>query len=326
MFRELRLPVALLLGVVTVGVAGYRTIEGWSWLESVWMAVITITTIGYGEIRPLSEHGRYFTLAYILGAVGAGGYAVATLTGYVVDGGLVRDLSDRRRRQSMSQLSNHFIVVGYGRLGREIAEDLRHDGARVVVVDNTAQHLEALPPGVLHVVGDGSSDAVLREAGIERARGVAIATPSSAVNVFITLSVRQLNERIYIITRVEDADAGPKAIRAGANAIVSPFASAGTRMAHRLLHPNAAEFVEQLFNREHRELVVDDVRLGPKLHGTLAGLRLRDTHGIGVIAVRRPDGELVTVPHSATSITQGDIVVVVGSEDAIRAFRAVAEG
>lgn len=297
-------------------------IEGWSVLDAVWMAIITVTTIGYGVDQPLSDAGRVFTLAYIFGAVGAGGYAVARVTAYIVDGRLVGDLKNRRREAEMTQLHDHFIVVGYGRLGREIAEDLRHEGVRVVVVDTQPNLFDKPSAGLLHVIGDGSSDAVLRQAGIERARGLAVATPSSAVNVFITLSARQLNPKVYIITRVEDAEAGPKATRAGANAIASPFASAGSRMAHRLLHPNAAEFVEQLLNREHRELIVDDVAIPKGQSGTLGELALTDRFGIGVIAVRRPDGVLCTLPDSSASIGPGDIIVVVGSEDAIRKFRA----
>lgn len=235
--RELRTSLLTLVAVMVVGVVGFRTIEGWTWLESLWMAVITLTTIGFGEIHPLSDRGRVFTLLYILLAVGAATYAVAQLTGYVLEGGLARAIRARRRESQMRELREHYIVVGFGRLGREVAEDLRHEGARVVVIDPKPQVADLLPEGVFFVLGDGSSDAVLREAGVERARAVAVATPSSAVNVFVTLSVRQLNASAQIITRVDEPEAEPKALRAGANTVISPFVSAGNRMSHQLLHP-----------------------------------------------------------------------------------------
>ena len=326
--NDLRGPLAVLLAVLLLGIIGFHSIEHWTWIDSAWMALITVTTIGYGEVHPLTETGRLFGMAYILLAVGSGGYAVAQLTGYVVDGRLQRQFRQAQRARRMKSLRNHYIIVGFGRLGREVVEDLVQEGAKVVVVDPAAAPDRELPAGVYHLRGDGSSDQILLEAGVKHARAIAIATPSSAMNVFVTLSVRQLNPTIYISTRVDDAGTEEKAIRAGANAVVSPFSSAGSRMAHRLLHPHAAEVVEQILNRTNRQLVVDDIRVPEKssLTGRLSDLHLRERHGVGVIAIRRPDGRLETVPGGESSLQAGDVVVVAGAEDAIRMLRELVEG
>ena len=228
----------------------------------------------------------------------------------------------------MKALRNHYIVIGYGRLGQEVVEDLRHHRCQVVVVDTEDRALEDLGVGVHHLRGDGSSDAVLREAGVEHARAIAVATPSTAVNVYITLSARQLNPKLYISTRIEEHGADEKARRAGANAIVSPFASAGSQMAHRLMHPHAAEFLEQLLNRANPELVIDDIRVrsGSKLAGRLADLRLRERFSVGIIAIRRPDGVLETVPGSQSMLNVDDVAVVAGSEDSVAKLRAAFKG
>ncbi len=326
MFRELRMPLAVLLLVLSIGVLGYRSMEGWSWVDAAWMALITITTIGYGEVHPLTGHERLFGMAYIVAAVGAGGFALAKITAYVLDGSLTEELRRQRKERIMRALRNHYIVVGFGRLGREVVEDLRHEGAAVVVLDPDERVFRDLPEGVHALTGDGSSDAVLRAAGIEHARAIAIATPSSAVNVFVTLSARQLNPKVYICTRVDEAEAEAKARRAGADALVSPFTSAGSRMAHRLLHPHAAQVVEQLLDRRFPDLVVDDVTIprGSPLEGRLSELKLRDRHGVGLIAIRRADARLDTVPSSDAQLGPGDVAVVAGTAEAIRKLREFA--
>ena len=328
MIRELRLPVTLVIAVLLVGILGFRVIEGWTWLESAWMALITMTTIGFGEVHPLSPAGRLFGMVYILAAVGTGGYAVAHLSAYLMDGRFALHLRKQQRARLMKALRNHYIVIGYGRLGQEVVEDLRHHRCQVVVVDTEDRALEDLGVGVHHLRGDGSSDAVLREAGVEHARAIAVATPSTAVNVYITLSARQLNPKLYISTRIEEHGADEKARRAGANAIVSPFASAGSQMAHRLMHPHAAEFLEQLLNRANPELVIDDIRVrsGSKLAGRLADLRLRERFSVGIIAIRRPDGVLETVPGSQSMLNVDDVAVVAGSEDSVAKLRAAFKG
>ncbi len=323
MWRRLRASFLLLSLLVVVGTLGFRWIEGWTWLESIWMVAITLTTIGFGEIRPLSDTGRVFMIGFIVTGVGTAAYSLAQLTSYVADGGLVGDLRERRRRARMRDLKDHFIIVGLGRLGREVAADLIHDGHRVVAIDSDpAAAMEPLAGIAALIHGDATSDQVLVEAGIARAAGLAVATPNSAINVFVTLSARQLNKKLNILTRIDDRDAGLKAIRAGANGIVSPFTSGGARMASGLMHPQSAKFLEQLVDREYSDLSIADVQItNAKCVGRLQDLALRERFGVMVVAVRDPSGQETTIP---LEIRKGDVAVVFGSGSSLAKFRAAA--
>lgn len=325
---ELRIPIIGLVAVIAAATVGYRFIEGWSWLDSLWMVFTTLTTIGYSEVHPLSVSGRWFTLGYVTVGFGLVGYTFATITRYVVEGGLRRDLIDRRRRRLMERLSDHVIVVGYGRLGREVVDELVSRGIPLCVIDQSETVIEGLPTTVPTILGDGAHDYVLKEAGVERARGIAIATPQSTTNVYLTLAARQLNPDISIVTRVDDPDAIEKARRAGANRIVQPYGVGGSRMAHALMHPEASDFVESIITRHNKELELQDVAVSAKAkdwHGSLGELSVRQRAGVLVVAIRREDGTMLTAPSTDTRVGPGDVLVVVGRpEDVTRFERALA--
>jgi voltage-gated potassium channel len=313
----------MLVALSVIGTTGLHLIEGWTWTESLWMVAITLTTIGFGEVHPLSEPGRLFMLGFMLVGVGIGGYALARLTGYVVDGGFAREMAARRQRKMLDSFKDHFIVVGFGRLGREVAQDLHHAGHSVVIIENDPKHGEEARKFGIVLHADGSSDAALIQARIQHARGIAVATPHSPTNVFVTLSARQLNPKLYIITRIDEADAESKALRAGADAVLSPFASSGSRMAHKLLHPHAADLLDRILTRDFEDLSVMDVPIGDAMAGSVHALRVRERFGIVVLAVRRPDGELQSVP---LELRAGDLAVVAGDPHRIEQFRAAAAG
>jgi voltage-gated potassium channel len=315
-----RLPLALFVGTSVFGVVGYRLLEGWTWLESVWMVGITLTTIGFGEIHPLSDAGRVFTLVLILGGVAIVSYTFTEFTRYVVEGDLQRALDARRWRARMQQMQDHHVVVGFGRLGREVAHELRHAGVPVVVVENDPE-LVALAEsrGFVTVKGDATSDETLRTAHVEAARGVAIATSSNATNVFLTLSVRQLNASAQILTRVDDDEAARKAMKAGASHVLSPQGIGGSHMAHAMLRPHARAFLDLATSRHFRELEIDDVRC-TRTAAPLRELRIPDRFGVLVVAIRRQDGTLRSVPTPDDTLGAGDVAVVLGRPDQIRAF------
>ncbi|MCP4807639.1 MAG: potassium channel protein [Proteobacteria bacterium] len=312
-----------MLAILVAGTAGYMMIEGWSVLDSVWMVLITVTTIGFGEVHTLSDGGRAFTMLLIVGGLSLGGYTASQFTRYVVEGGLRHDLRERTRRKRVEKLHDHYIVIGHGRLGAEVALDLRHEGQTVVVIDPDAEATKGLDDtGIVVIVGDGSSDEVLRRARIDAARGLAVATPSSAVNVYVTLSARQLAPHLPILTRADDADAVPKARRAGATDVISPYGISGNRMARSLLHPTSTSFLDQAVARHHGHLSLEDVLIGtnPKHHGRLRDLHLRQDYSVLVVAIRKPDSELETAPDANVVIEQGDVVVVVGAPKDISRF------
>ena len=311
-----------MLAIWFTGALGYMVIEDWSFLDGVWMVLITVTTIGFGEVHTLSTAGRLFTMVLIVGGLSLGGYTASQFTRYVVEGGLRADLRERTRRKRVEKLQDHYIVIGHGRLGAEVALDLLHEGQSVVVIDPDPSAAEGLDERILVIVGDGSSDDVLRQAHVERARGLAVATPSSAVNVYVTLSARQLAPHVPILTRADDDDAVPKALRAGATQVINPYGISGNRMARSLLHPTSTSFLDQAVARHHGNLSLEDVLIGdnPKHHGRLRDLHLRGAYNVLVVAIRRPGHELETAPEADVVIGQGDVVVVVGAPDDIRRF------
>lgn len=328
--RPLILSVALLASVVFAGTVGFMWIEGWTPLESVWMVVITLTTIGFGEIRPLSDTGRWFTIGLIVAGVSTGAYAMGSATQLVVEGRLQDMLRHRARRRQMDALRNHFIVVGYGRLGQAIVHELLAAKVPVCVVEldphkaDLAEHDHPVPV----IVGDGSSDEVLREAGVERARGLAVAVDASAHAVYVTLSARELNPKLTVVTRVEDASAALKARRAGASSVVSPHDMGGWRIAHELLRPHATSFLDVLTLSAYAEIQLEEFpvdRNSRFADRTLSELDMGDKLGVLVVAIRRADGTMLAAPRATERIREGDVLIAIGSPEAVRKLGAWAK-
>ena len=328
LFWELRWGIAGLVVVIATGTFGYHLIEGWSLFDALWMVTITLTTIGYGEVRPLSPEGRAFTLLLIVGGVSMGTYTLGRVTRYVIEGGLVNDLITNRERRKMKTLQNHFIVVGMGRLGREIAADLIHANRQVVGIDIEQDRFERTDGLAMTVLGDATTDDVLHDAAIERAEGMAIATRSSATNVFVTLSARQINPKLHIVTRVDEPSAGEKAIRAGADEVINPFGITGARIAQGMLRPHAANLVDLAIGRSFGEFALEDIEIGDdaECHGSLRELQIPTRFGVMIIAVRKADGELVTATNSDTELAAGDVAVVIGPPKGIGDFAVRASG
>lgn len=324
LLSKLRWSIAWFLLVIIGGTAGYRYIEGWNWLDSFWMVVITLTTIGYGETHPLTWAGRLYTIALIILGVSLGTYTAGQLTRYVVEGSLLEQVQNRRRRRTMGKLSNHYIVVGYGRLGREVAAELSYRQNEVVVVDSSIETAVHDPKGrLITILGDGTDDDILKETAIDKARALAATTGNDVTNIFITLSARQLNPNLHIITRVDDEASIPKALRAGADEVINPYGISGARMAQGLTHPHAAQLMDRAVGRDHAEFEIEDIRIGenPSYHGKLSEIDIPDRHNVLILALRtKKDGLLRTDLGRDTVLSEGDIAVVVGRPDDLRNF------
>ncbi len=319
--------IGLLGGLLITGVLGYTLIEGWSVLDAVWMVIITITTIGYGEPHPLSAAGRVFTLFFISGGVGVGAYSISQVTQLALEGEIGKLLRERRQRWQMKGMSGHFIVVGYGRLGKAVVAELLDAGVPVCVIEQQGQAAEVHHGGRLvpFIKGDGADDDVLRQAGIERARGVAITAAPVADAVFITLSARQLNKSVPILTRVEsDADA-IKARRAGATQVVSPHIMGGWRMAHGLVRPNTMNFLDIATLSSREDLLLDEILIdehSPLIGQTIGALGVARAHRVLVVAIRTVTGEMLPVPGPEVRLCGGEVLIVVGVPAGVRAFSA----
>lgn len=325
LLRELRRPSELFAAILIIGTVGLMYLESLSLVDALWFVVGTLLTVGLGEpTGPMSPAGRLFTVALIASGVGVAGYAVAQVGAVLAEGRFLAALREGRRRMQIGELRDHFVVIGFGRLGREVVMDLHAHGERVVVIDPDERLLADAEPHALPIVGDASADAVLLAARVPYARGVAIATPSAPLNVYLTLSVRQLNPKAYIVARIDDPDAASKALKCGANTIVSPFSSGGSRMAQQLSHPHAAQFLDQVLGRDFPELGVGDVAVpeGSAMVGTIAGLRIRERFGVSIVAIRQPDGRLQANPVASDLLLPGCIAIVVGPQAGIQKLRS----
>lgn len=306
------------------------SIEGWGVLDALWMVVITLTTIGYGEVHPLSPEGRAFTILLIVSGLGVGTYAGTQLTWAVLDGDLFKAYRDRQRRRMMRNLNNHQIVIGYGRLGRIVARELIDAGHTVAVIERdpvVVEEVAAMGVPVIH--GDGADDELLREIGIERAKGIAITAAPMAEAIFITLSARQLNPEIPILTRVESDEGAVKARRAGATGVVSPHIMGGWRMAHGLTRPHTTTFLDLATLAEHDDIMLDEIEVeqASGMHEwTLADLGIRHQHGVLIVAIRRRTGEMLVTPQASTQFYVGDVLIVIGEPAKVRLLNKVMRG
>lgn len=315
------------VGILIGGTGGYMIIEGWPFLDAFFMTVTTITTVGYEEVHPLSSAGRIFSIILIIGGVGGALYALTSIIEYILGGYFRTTLGRRRMKARIAEFRNHFILCGYGKVGQEIARAFDEEGVSFVVIDNDPESITRLEQaGYLYIKGDATSDDVLKEAGIERARGLVSAVDTDAENTYITLSARQLKPDLFIAARgSEEAEA--KLQRAGADRIVSPYSIGGRRMAMLALRPAVVDFIDTVTYRKGRELQLENVDISSS--SPLAGLKLgegRTKTGVTVLAMRKKGGKLIANPPDDETIQEGDRLIVIGTKKRLADLEKTFEG
>jgi voltage-gated potassium channel len=315
--RRLLLTLLVPIGLVLIGTLGYYLIEDkYTLFDALYMTVITLATIGYEEVHPLSTAGRAFTIFLILGGVTTFLYAATAAVRAVVSGEVRELLGRQRMERSLAQMEDHLIVCGYGRMGRLVCQEFSRQRLPFVVVEINPDLLAGFD--VAHGIplnGDAASDEVLKQAGVERARGLVTVMTSDADNLYTTMSARLLNKKLFIVARVEDPRAEQKLRRAGANRVVSPYAIGGVRLAQAVLRPTVVDFIELATKTEHLELQIEESRVGPS--SPLAGATLKDSRiradlKVIVVAIKKGAGDMMFNPAPETVIEAGDIVVAIG--------------
>jgi voltage-gated potassium channel len=318
LYLLLLIPVALL----AVGTAGYYYLEPqYSFLDSLYMTVITLTTVGYGEVHELSSAGRWFTICLLLVGVVAFLYTATELLRAVITGEVQQLLGRRRMERHLEALRQHLIVCGYGRMGRQVCQEFSRQKLPFVIIDRREEVLRdfAIPHGIA-LVGDATSDDLLRKAGIERARALVTVAASDADNLFITMSARLLNDRLFIVARAEGEAAEPKLLRAGATRVVAPYAIGGAKVAQAVLRPAVVDFIELAMGTEHLDLQIEETRIeaGSPLAGeTLRESRLRQEFGVIVAAIKKKTGHLLANPTGDTIMEAGDILIALGNRPSL---------
>ncbi|NTU84241.1 MAG: potassium channel protein [Chloroflexales bacterium] len=325
-----RLMVAMLvlLALLVAGTAGYRLLEGMSLVDALYMTVITISTVGFGEINPLGPMGRLFTIGLILAGAALAAFSLSIAVDVAISSDLRSYFEHRRRQAMLANLSAHTIICGYGRMGRHVADELHLQRRPFVVIDPKLEKIERVrQTGYLALQGNGANEADLRTAGIARARSLVATANSDAENVFIVLTARSLRPDMVIVARANYDDSEEKLLRAGATRVIQPYRLSGRRMAAVLERPGVADFLDEVMHAGNLELLIDQVDLcpGAALAGqTLGAANLRSRLGITVLALRVPGGRFNTSPGANTLLEPGLSLIALGTPEQLQALAALA--
>jgi voltage-gated potassium channel len=313
-----RLAVVLLGAVIAYGIGGYMLIERWNLLDAFYMVIITISTVGYQEVHPLSTAGRIFTSTLIVVGVGTMLYGFGVFAETLADNAFGIYRRQRQLERSLNQLREHFIICGYGRIGTQIVAEFEQHRVSYAVIDQTEEAVGRLrAEGRLHIEGDASSEELLRHAGIERARGLICAVDSDERAVYIVLSARALNPKLYILARAGRPESIRRLELAGATRTISPYRMAGHLMAELALRPALVDVLDTLHHGES-EIAVEEmiVSAGMAAVGkTIEAAGLLDQTGAKLLALRRRDGTLYVNPSPDLRLEDGDLLIALGSED-----------
>ena len=318
---HLRFGLLALALVVLAGIAGYRLIEGWPLSDALFMTIITLTTVGYGEIRPLSPAGRIFTMVLITLGVGFVAYTIGSLTHWMVETQIRQLLGRRKLQKQIERLTGHYIVCGFGRMGSTICSELAANSVPFVVIEKDEDVVEKeMAQNYLFIQGDSTDDDVLEEAGINRAVGLIAVAASDVDNVYITLTARQLNPGLFILSRAADETAERKLKQAGASRVISPYQIGARRMVLAVLRPAVIDFLDAAMCETDFNLQMEEHLVGAT--SRLAGRALLDSdirkeHGLIVVAIKRSSGEMIFNPPADTRIEKGDKLITMGPRESL---------
>jgi len=309
------LGLCLMCLVFLAGLLVFMILEGWDFVDSFYMMVITLSTVGYGEIHPLSDRARILTSLIILCGVGNFAYIISSFSRMLVDGHLNKLLWRRKVQKRIDKLENHYIICGYGRIGGVVVQEILKSSSDVVVIETNEKLVEQLKrEGIMHLAGDATDDALLVAAGIKRARSIVTALTDEAANVYVTLTARQLNPDIFIVARAGNASHITRLEFAGANKVVLPHLIGGVRMANSVLRPTVTDFLE-LALRGNIDLQLEAMIVGPTspLAGkNLVESRIRQDFDLIIVAIKREDASLVFNPGPKEMVLAGDTLITVG--------------
>ncbi|MCL6432984.1 MAG: potassium channel protein [Leptolyngbyaceae cyanobacterium HOT.MB2.61] len=326
--QELTGGIASLIGVFWLGTVWYHLVEGWRWIDAAYMSMITLATVGFLEVNPLGDRGRLFTMSLILMGLISIGYIVNRFTEALIQGYFQEGLRQRQFRRLMKSLSGHYIICGFGRMGRQTALEFQAEGVSFVIADSQPEPIQmATALGYKVFQGDATLDETLLKLGIERATCMIAALPSDAENLYTVLSAKTLNPNIRAIARASNDEAQQKLQRAGADAVVSPYITGGKRMAAAALRPQVMDFVEGILSGADRTFYMEEFRLDattcPHVGQTLRDAKLRSQSGALVLAIRRADGVLISGPNADTVLMNSDQLICMGTEEQLRRLNQI---
>lgn len=321
MTRRFIAALGILVGVFVVGTLGYMMIEGWSALDALYMTTITVGTVGFSEVHPLSSTGRMFTILLIVAGVGALGFAFGQLIEFVFEGRIQEIMEGRRMGRRLESLSGHTVVAGFGRVGAVVARTLADEGAQFVIIDLADEaEAEARESDWLFIRGDATEEWVLEQAGIHRAGSIVTALSADAENLFVTVTARGLNPDVFIVARSSHESTEAKLLKAGANRTITPNVIGGRRMASMVLHPTVSDYLDIVSSGDGVEFRLQEIELEPDsdyVGHSLAEARIREVTGAQVVAILKADGTVDANPSAASVLVAGERLVVLGTLDQV---------
>jgi len=325
--RHLTNSVILSIAIIAIGTSGFMIIEGWQFLDSLYMTVITISTVGFNETHPVGNLGRIFTIILVFSGVGFTLYVAAAVVQFMVEGQIRTILGRRKLDKQLERIKDHYIVCGYGRIGRVLCRNLIQAQIKLVVVEKDPNLLSALDEdGVLYVSGQATDESNLIKAGIQRAKGLIAALATDTDNVFLILTARQLSPDLFILARSGHEAAKSKLKAAGANRVESPYDMGAARMAHRIIRPTVTTFLDLAFAHKRKDILMEEIPVSPS--SSLVDVMLKDSgirqkFNLIIIAIEKADGSMLFNPSFETLIKGGDTVIAVGEEQNLRKLKEI---
>lgn len=306
------------LCIVIFGTVGYIIIEDWGVLDALYMTIITISTVGYSEVHQVSKAGRIFTIVLVFSGVGFSLYIAAAVVQFMVEGRIRIILGRRRLEKKIDRMKNHYIVCGYGRIGRVLCRNLKRKPLDLVVIEKNPELIPVMDAdGVLYISGDAADEENLIRAGIKRAKGLVAVLASDADNVFLVLTARQLDPDLLIMARASQEESKSKLRAAGANTVESPYDMGAASMAHRIIRPTVTSFLALAFAHKRKDIQMEEIPVSAS--SDLINVMLKDTgirqkFNLIIIAIKKPDNSMHFNPSFEATIEMGDTVIAVGEE------------
>jgi len=320
-YSRLKISVLLLLLVIGSGTVGYIWIEGWSVFDALYMTIITISTVGFAEVHPLSLAGRVLTLFVIISGIGILTYSLGLVARIFVEGELQRLFGRRKLEKKISQLKDHYIICGFGRIGSTIANELSAENIPLVVIEQAPLHVEQIEAcHYLYLNLDATSDATLLKAGLLRAKGLVTAVSSDADNVFIALTAKGLRPDIFILARASETKNEDKLLRAGASRVVCPYQMGGRRMAEILQRPTVVDFIDNTMMNSALDLKMEEAVIGSSsslIGKTILTSNVRQDFGVIIVAIKKTTNEMIYNPLPSEIFEAGDVIVIIGKKDSL---------
>jgi voltage-gated potassium channel len=321
---KLSIALLVLVSVAFIGTIGYHILENWDLIDSFYLTMTTLSTVGYGDFTPKTPQGKIFTVFIIIFGVGTMLYSFGLISETVIEGRLRKLLGRGKLKKMIDKMNNHYIICGGGRIGLLICRELTSEKVPCVVIDNDSEVIQKVQDeGFVYCRGDATHDKTLMEAGIKRAKGIICVLPTDAENLYVILTAKELNQKIYIMSRSEEEESEHRLIRAGADRVMSPYTLGGVRMAMAILRPAMLDFIEITTSRQSLELRMEEISIckgSPFIGQSLEKSEIRKRHGLIIVAVKKDSGKMIFNPMANYLIEEGDRLIAMGEDENVKQF------